>query len=84
MPGRNDHVIISAWRELLLVSVQAVSPPSPLHEPGFLVFMAEGTDIIYDPIHFPKGHTMHLAVQIIKGLFNGLWVFSLAFTIVAI
>ena len=29
MPGRNGHVIISAWRELLLISVQAVSPPSP-------------------------------------------------------
>lgn len=39
---------------------------------SFLMFPAEDTDGIDDPIHLPEGHTMHSLVQILKGSFHGI------------
>ena len=54
----------------------------PLHESGLLVFPAEGTDSIDDPIHFPEGHTVHPLVQILKGCLHRISVGVVAFMVI--
>jgi len=44
----------------------------PLHKTSLLVFPAEGTGSIHDPIHLPKGYTVHPLVQVLKGCFHGI------------
>ena len=53
-----------------------------LHESSLLMFPTEGTNSIYDPIHFPEGHTVHLLVQILKGSLHGIRVGVVAFVVI--
>ena len=42
---------------------------------------AEGADYINDPIYFPKGHPVHLLVQVSKGNFDLIIVQPVAFAV---
>ena len=50
--------------------VQSIANLNSFGETSLLMLPAEGADHINDPIHLTEGHSVHLLVQIDKGIFD--------------